>query len=54
MAIETKDTELIMAQPGEYMIKKSSAQNLGKANLDYINETGKLPKITDARKRRRK
>jgi hypothetical protein len=25
------------------MIKKSSAQNIGKANLDYINETGKLP-----------
>ena len=36
----------------EYVIKADSAQKIGYDNLDYINRTGELPKIKDARKRR--
>ena len=38
---------------GEYVIKKSSAENIGYDTLDKINASGRLP-IKDARKRRRK
>ena len=38
---------------GEYVIKKNSAQKIGYDNLDRMNETGKLPLIKDARKRRK-
>lgn len=37
------DTELIMAEPGEFMIKKPAAEKLGLDNLRYMNETGELP-----------
>jgi hypothetical protein len=37
----------------EYVIKADSAQKIGYDNLDYINETGELPIIKDARKRRK-
>jgi hypothetical protein len=38
----------------EYVIKKSSAKKIGYDNLDYMNETGELPIIRDARNRRNK
>ena len=38
----------------EYVITAGAAQKIGYDNLDYMNETGELPKITDARNRRRK
>ena len=38
----------------EYVIKADSAQKIGYDNLDYMNRTGKLPQINDARKRRNK
>ena len=34
----------IEMEGGEYVIKKSSANKIGKKALDYINKTGKLPK----------
>ena len=34
----------IEMEGGEYIIKKSSANKIGKKALDYINKTGKLPK----------
>ena len=30
---------------GEYVIKKEAAQKLGYKNLDYMNQTGKIPKF---------
>ena len=38
---------------GEFVIKKEAAERIGYDNLDKMNETGELPKITDARKRRK-
>ena len=38
---------------GEFVIKESSARKIGYNNLDTMNETGELPKIKDARKRRK-
>ena len=38
----------------EYVIKADSAQKIGYDNLDYMNETGELPIIRDARNRRNK
>ena len=38
---------------GEFVIKRDSARNIGYDNLDRINETGELPRIKDARKRRK-
>ena len=37
----------------EYVIKADSAEKIGYDTLDYMNETGKLPIIRDARKRRK-
>ena len=34
----------IEMEGGEYVIRKSSANKIGKKTLDYINKTGKLPK----------
>ena len=38
---------------GEYVIRKKSAEKIGYDNLDKMNETGELPRIKDARKRRK-
>jgi hypothetical protein len=37
----------IMASPGEFMLKASSAQKLGKPTLNYMNQTGALPGFAD-------
>ena len=38
---------------GEYVIRKEAAESIGYDNLNEMNETGNLPRITDARKRRK-
>ena len=43
----TEDRVPIMASPGEYMLKASSAKSLGIQTLDYMNETGELPGFAD-------
>ena len=40
-----KDGGIILeAEGGEYIVKKSSVDKLGKGTLDHINKTGTLPK----------
>jgi len=39
---------------GEYVIKKDSAEAIGYDNLDKMNASGRLPRIKDARNRRKK
>ena len=54
MSFKAIDNIIALLTEDEYVIKKSSAEKIGYDNLDYMNETGELPKITDARNRRRK
>lgn len=42
-----RDSVPIMAMPGEYVIRTSSARNVGRPMLDYINQTGQLPTAND-------
>jgi hypothetical protein len=37
----------IMASPGEFMLKASSAQKLGSKALEYMNQTGNVPGFAD-------
>lgn len=37
------DTVRAMLTPGEFVVKRSSAQAVGQGALDYINQTGQLP-----------
>lgn len=37
------DDTIIGAQQGEFMLKKASASSLGLGNLNFMNQTGKLP-----------
>lgn len=38
-----RDTVPIWGEPGEFMLKRASAQSLGAPALKYMNDTGKLP-----------
>ena len=44
------DTVPAMLTPGEFVIKRDSAQKLGYENLKHMNETGELP-TKDGRER---
>jgi TP901 family phage tail tape measure protein len=41
------DNILVAATAGEFMIRKASADSLGKATLDYLNRHGRLPGYAD-------
>jgi hypothetical protein len=40
-----EDKVPILASPGEFVVKASSAKKLGKSALDYINERGEMPRF---------
>jgi hypothetical protein len=46
------DDILALLHEDEYVITKEAAQKIGYDNLEYMNETGKIP-INDSRKRRK-
>ena len=43
----------INVEGGEYIIKKDSVNSKTEPYLEYINSHGKLPRTTNARKRRK-
>ena len=45
--------EIQEAEGGEFVVRKDSVHPGTEAVLKYINETGSVPNITDARKRRK-
>ena len=54
MSFKAIDNIRALLTEDEYVIKKSSAEKIGYDNLDYMNRTGRLPEIKDARNRRNK
>ena len=38
---------------GEFVLTREASESIGYDNLDYMNKTGNLPRIKDARKRRK-
>ncbi len=48
--IPNRDSVPIMAMPGEYVIRASSARNVGNDALNYINNNGSLPASNDNEK----
>ncbi|MFQ3578570.1 MAG: phage tail tape measure protein, partial [Bacteroidales bacterium] len=44
-ANSSKDTVPALLTPGEYVISKNKASQIGEKNLRYMNETGKIPQF---------